>query len=127
MSLLKGTKTASEWIREGKSCNDHAEALRCFCQALNLEPQNRNAIFNKGVACLNLGRCNEALKCFEFLSEQDPENVTLLEMKGRAYQEMHGYRKAVMVFSEALEIVGAKADEDIDLKRKLKRLINRSV
>ena len=43
----------------------YLEALKCFDNALRMNPQYASAWMNKGISLANLGYIREALKCFD--------------------------------------------------------------
>lgn len=58
--------TAGEWIQKGNSfvtLRRYAEALDCYEQAVQMEPEAEYAWWNKAVALWNLGRHAEVLPC----------------------------------------------------------------
>ncbi len=57
------------------------DALRLYCKALMIYPEYINGWNNKGAAFYNLGRYDEALKCFDEALKIQPENVLIQENK----------------------------------------------
>jgi len=63
---------------EGNSllmCGSYEEAIKCFNQAIKIDPFYENPWNNKGVALENLGRYKEAVKCFDNAIKINPEYV----------------------------------------------------
>jgi len=79
-----------------------------------MEPSNKNALFNKGVACIQLGKYSQANRCFDTLVQQGMNKFIIWEMKGRAFHGMHNYGMAVQMYKQAL---GLHPEDKDDIKR----------
>ncbi|MDY6865865.1 MAG: PIN domain-containing protein [Halobacteriota archaeon] len=65
-------KTAEEWNSEGynhRRSKRYKEALRCYNNALHIRPNYIAALNNKGFVLDELGRQDEAIKCYDRASE----------------------------------------------------------
>ena len=69
-----------------------------------LDPKNANAWYNKGNALRELGRYEEALRCFDKALEIDPKHVLAWNNKGIALHNLGRYEEALRCFDKALEI-----------------------
>jgi len=66
--------------------------MKSFERAITIDPRNKDAHYNLGLALAGLDRSKEALEAFERVLEIDPEepltryaaNLTLSRMKGAA-------------------------------------------
>ena len=61
--------------------NDFEQALRCYEQAIELEPDEPSHLNNKGGALARLQRYDVALEVYEECLELDPEHLTAKEAK----------------------------------------------
>ena len=48
------------------------EAIKCFEKVLEIDPNNARALYNKGTACIVVGRIEESATCLEKAAEIDP-------------------------------------------------------
>jgi DEAD/DEAH box helicase domain-containing protein len=116
-SKLRNKKKASveELIIQGQECRtDHKKAYELFSKALEMEPSNKNALFNKGVACIQLGKYSQANRCFDTLVQQGMNKPVIWEMKGRAFHGMCNYGMAIQMYKQAL---GLHPKDKDDIKR----------
>ena len=84
---------------------DKQETLRCYEQAVRLEPQNRT--FKKNLADFYLieqGRTQEALKIYVGLLEQDREDVDCLMAAGTICAQQGNGEDARIFFNRIIEI-----------------------
>ena len=95
-------------------------AIACFTRALEIEPDNAEALLNLGVLFANLGRDEEAITCFSKViaiapADADAHNnlAILLGKKGR-----HG--EAIAAIEQALRIRPAHAVTHLNLGNLLK-------
>ena len=63
-----------------------AEALAEFEKVLRADPGHRNALYNKGIALLQMGRGNEAVAAWEELLKRHPDDPQLQGLRGRIEQ-----------------------------------------
>jgi Flp pilus assembly protein TadD len=82
------------------------EALRCFNEALVLDPHDAMAWNNKGVCLAGLGRHDEAIACYNKALEIDPlytvawrAKAVTAERLGRIPDAVRAYRQLIMVAS----------------------------
>ena len=54
---------------------DYNLAIKCYDQALTLNPENTNALSNKGAAFANSGDLESGMKCFGKALEINPLDV----------------------------------------------------
>ncbi len=99
-------KSATKLISSG---NDHyrkgelGEAIRCYNQAIQLEPENSIAWNNKGLILAIAGRFEEALAAHSKAVEIDVDYVDAISNMGMAYAKMDKYDEALTYYNKALE------------------------
>ena len=80
------------------------EGIIYFDKILESDPQNVNALQNKGVALGNLERHSEAIYHFDKVLEIDPNNTDALNNKGAALVNLERHSEAIYHFDKVLEI-----------------------
>ena len=107
-------------IREGPLCvrldsaelKNYEEADECYDKALEIDPKEKDAWFEKGIALGSLGKFEEEIECYEKALEIDPgykkawfnkEKVTWLN-KGLVLSGIEEYKDAIKCYDRALEI-----------------------
>jgi len=99
------------------------EAIEYFDKILEKDPQNTQALTNKGVALGNLGRSLEAISQFDQVLEIDQNNTDALNNKGAALVTLGKYDEALLYFDRILTIdpenQSAKISKEIVLNREL--------
>ncbi len=95
-ALLKG----SEYIDN----LDYNKALKCYDNALEIDPNNANVWNNKGYVLGLSGRYKEAIDCYDKSLEIDPNNANVLNNKGNALYNLGKYVEAIDCYDKVLEI-----------------------
>ena len=68
-------ESIEEWLERGHNqmnSGNYDEAIKCFDQALVIDPKNAIAWNNKGASLSNSGKHEEAIKCFDIALAIDP-------------------------------------------------------
>jgi tetratricopeptide (TPR) repeat protein len=82
---------------------DQAEnALACFEAALELEPDNAEALIKKGGALERLQRLDEALACYDRVIAGDSSKTMAYLYKGGVFNRMERYSEALECYEQAL-------------------------
>ncbi len=107
-------KCPSGWTLKGLSfLNLHQvpEALGCFEKALELDPDNVNALFQKGVALSVLGKQNNsiAIECYDKVIGIEPKFAKAYFNKGRLLMDDDLPKEALEALDKGLEIVEKNA------------------
>ena len=84
--------------------NKHAEALKYFKDALELDPQDVKTLYNVGVTYYFLDQYNEAAKYFEKVNFIDKDYPWGYYGLGLVYQKKNQQSKAREFFEKALEL-----------------------
>jgi len=79
-------------------------ALACFDKALELKPDDQEALYNGALALYNLGRIEAAVACFDKALELKPDDQEALYSRGIALYDLGKFEEAVACFDKALEL-----------------------
>jgi len=93
----------------------HREALSCYDRALDIDPQLKDAWFNKGFALGRLGMNREALSCLDRALVIDPQFAKAWLNKGVALVELGRLREALDCFQRAQRLGDPRAAQAIAL------------
>lgn len=80
---------------------NHAQALRHFDRALEIEPSYRDAYRNAGISLFILGDFEQAIRVFRDELTRNPEDRELTEYLARALQRLGRFREADEVLARA--------------------------
>jgi tetratricopeptide (TPR) repeat protein len=100
-------KSVAFWNNKGGSLaalGRHAEAIRCYDTALELEPRSPKVWNNKGSALSALARRAEALECFDKALAIDPRFAMAYENKGRELQILGRLEEALRCYDKTLSL-----------------------
>ena len=107
------------------------DAIAYFDKILEKDPQNTQALTNKGVALGNLGKSSEAISLFDKVLEIDPNNLDALNNKGAALVALEKYDEALLYFDRILAIdpenQSAKISKKIILNREFPSLMEKGI
>ena len=86
-------------------CEDgnYVMALEYYDIALDIEPDNLNAIIDNGVTLQNLEHFNEALQMYEKALSIDAENLDVLINKGSVLHTLKKYSEAISCYDVVLD------------------------
>ena len=96
-----------EWGNKGNSLHNlgrREEAIRCYDQALEIDPRDAFAWNNKGVSLRSLGRYQEAIHCLDQALKLNPHYVHAWANKGNSLGNLGRYQEAIHCYDQALEI-----------------------
>jgi len=82
----------------------YLEALKCFDNALRMNPQYASAWMNKGISLANLGYIREALKCFDKAIEINQNFAQAWYNKGLVLFNLGKINESLSCANRALEI-----------------------
>jgi len=83
---------------------NYSEALRLYNLALKKEPENVNALVDKGATLQNMGRLKLAVRSYDKALAISPDNLDALLNKGATLHSDQKYQKAIVCYDEALRI-----------------------
>ncbi|MBN1882284.1 MAG: tetratricopeptide repeat protein [Deltaproteobacteria bacterium] len=109
------TEGPSEWNIKLSSHNNmigrsfaeggaYEEAVNFFTSAIEENPGNIEAYYNRGSAYMELERYEEAIDDFDMVIKLDRERVDAYTARGIAYKNMGRYNEAVEDFGKAIEL-----------------------
>ena len=73
----------------------YEKAIECYDKALKINPNDTEALNNKGVALYRLGRHEEAIECYDRALEINPNDAEAWYNKGNVLYELRRYKEAV--------------------------------
>ncbi len=88
----------SELISQGK----YEEAINLYDLTLGVDPNNTDALHDKGVALHYLGKYEEAISFYDKVLALDPKYVNALHGKGAALANLGRYEEAITWYDKAL-------------------------
>ena len=99
-------------LAEGQSlvgANEAEKALKCFDEALELQPKHAEALVKKGGALEKLGRLDDAIACYDrAIAANDGMTIAYLH-KGGLFNRMARYDEALHCYEQALRTQEKKA------------------
>ncbi len=69
--------------------NEHDEAIKAYDKAIEINPQDSDAWYNKGVALDKLDKSDEAIKAYDKAIEINPQNSDAWYNKGIALDDLN--------------------------------------
>jgi tetratricopeptide (TPR) repeat protein len=94
---------------------DYASSVPFFDKALNIDPENPQALNGKGLALQNLGKHDESIAYFDKAIKLNPKYTEAWFNKGWSMVELDQYDAAIECFKKALEIDPSYCDAANDL------------
>ena len=80
------------------------KAVEYADKVLHLDPDNFQALNNKGTALEALGKFKEAIRCYDQALKINPKYVKALNNKGRALKVLGEYEESIKYFNKVLKI-----------------------
>lgn len=90
-------------LHEFECCHQCDEALRCFEQALALQPNAQEAWLFKGMVYVHLGRCQDALDALKRDQRRGSSRVLREDLKGDALAGLGRLKEARLSYRRALQ------------------------
>lgn len=87
-----------------KNWDNTIKALKCAEKALQINPNNETALFNKAWSLLDLGKPREALEYVDKALEVNPNNVYAWYNKAWAHHMLHQIEEALTCCDKMIEI-----------------------
>jgi len=102
------------WIEKGYSCavkGQYEKALEAFTKAIEQNPEDERAYYNRGAIYGNLGRYDEALNDFSKTLELNPKYEKAFHSRGVAHLRLGNHKEALLDFKTAVGL-GHKPSEE---------------
>ena len=80
----------------------YEESIKCYDEAIKLNPKNENSWYNKGVSFNQLGKYEEAIKCYDELIKLNPKNENAWYNKGISLYNLENMKKQLNVMMKQL-------------------------
>jgi serine/threonine protein kinase len=99
--------TVEQWLDEADrlwSLGRKEESLAACEEAVRLDPDNEEALLEKGITLLALGRYEDALISYELVLHINPDNVRALSNKGYALYRLSCYQDALISYDLVLHL-----------------------
>lgn len=104
---IRGMPAEASWNDRGYRHNEEGrpdEAIRCFDEALRLNPRNAIAGNNKGRSLMILERVTEALACFEQALQSNPEYALAWNNQAAALHGLGRMEEAIVAYERVLKL-----------------------
>ncbi|MGV8174620.1 MAG: tetratricopeptide repeat protein [Methanothrix sp.] len=86
------------------SKDNYSEAIESYNKALNFSQDNIDALFNKGLAFININKPNEAILAFEDFTNKSKNDSRAWYNKGVSYHDARRYDEAIHAYKIALNL-----------------------
>jgi tetratricopeptide (TPR) repeat protein len=83
---------------------NYAEAIKDFNKAIELNPEDANAYFNRGGAYRDTGNYGQAVKDFTRAIELSPKDADAYDNRGIAYDLKGEYAQALKDYNRSIEL-----------------------
>jgi tetratricopeptide (TPR) repeat protein len=103
--------------------NLHVNALACFYQAIEINPQDVRGWGGKALCLVGLTKYEEALKCAEKALEIDHKNLGTRNLLSAIYYNLRQYEKMIQLNTETLEFAPSNIGTRISLGEALACLL----
>ena len=108
------------------SQNNLLAAHNAYSRALALDLKNKDLQRELAIILMRRGQLNDAIREFETLLYQDPENLKLLTSLGVAYYEAKRYNESERVMSRALQKAKKNSGESLQAHNYLAKIYYKS-
>ncbi len=101
--VSKGTVFSELYIMT-KSTQAFNDALQCFDEALQIDPNSTYALSNKGHLLADNSKESEALQCYDKIIQLEPDNKHILSAKGQLLLDTGKYKTAIDCFDKVIQL-----------------------
>ncbi len=105
--LAQRSHSALNWITLGYIYgiqNQTIKEMESYQKALNIDPKNRTALFNLGLAQLQLRRHKKAENTFEKITEINPQDLDAWFHRGLALERQERWNEASISYQKAISL-----------------------
>ena len=82
----------------------YKEAIQCYDKAIDIDPDDADAYYNKGCALDSLEQYKEVIKYYDKAIEIDPDDADAYNNKGYALYCLKQYKEAIKCYDKVIEI-----------------------
>lgn len=108
------------------SQNNLLAAHNAYSRALALDPKNKDLRRELAIVLMNGGHLNDAIREFESLFYQDPDDLRLLTHLGTAYYDAKRYDESERSFTQVLQKAPKNSGESLQAHNYLGKIYSRS-
>lgn len=124
---VKPTRTAEEWYTEGRrqiELEKYDEAIRCFSEAISLEPTMAYAYYGRGFSLHRKADLNNALTDFDRAIQLQPKYVESYAERGAIYFTLGKYQAALSDYETYVRMNGQNKKNAQDFIRTIQKRLN---
>ena len=99
--------TAWDYIRRGNRAYDEGRqqfAIDEYSKAIEIDPENATAYYNRGIVYADLEHPEDALKDYNKAIELDPNDALAYNNRGVAYEGFNKYAKAIEDYTRTIQL-----------------------
>jgi tetratricopeptide (TPR) repeat protein len=100
--------SAQEWFEQGHrhgEAREHKEAIRCYTEAIRLQPDYIDAYHNRGLAFYNAGQLEEAIGDYDKTIRLKPDYASAYNKRGAAREAQGDAEGAIRDYGLAIQYV----------------------
>lgn len=98
---------ARSYFRRGNDkfdSREYSEAIEDYNESLRLDPNNEQALLNRGVAQCSQGNYKKGMRDYNILLSRNSQNATAFANRGWAHSQLENYKDALIDYNKALEL-----------------------
>ena len=98
---------ATEWFEKGYELDisgNYTDAEKAYSKAIELNPRDSVAYYNRGNAYYKLGNYQQAIKDYNRAIELNPQYANAHYNRGTAYSNIGDYQQAIKDYNKAIEL-----------------------
>jgi len=110
------SETAEDWLNKagalsnGSKYTEPFKAIEYLNKAAELQPENAEIYYNRGVAYDNLGQYQPAIKNYNQAIRLKPDYAEAYYNRGTIYNELSQYQQAISDFNQAISLKSTDAE-----------------
>jgi len=106
-------KTKEQWLDDGTShynAKEYQKALTDYDRAIQLDPQDADAYYNRGLVYYNLKEYQKAIADYDRALQLNPQHVGAYYNRGLVYDDLKEYQKAISDYDRVIQLAPQDAD-----------------
>jgi len=101
----RGYTQLADYLREkGAKEDENFKAIDDYTRAIELDPKDTKAYYNRGLAYSNLRQYQKAIDDYTRTIELDPKLAIAYYNRGTVYDELRQYQKAIDDYTRTIEL-----------------------